>query len=76
MQNRKRPTEVENLWLLKWKELGGISLEFGINMYIYIHTLLYIKLEKKMATHSNVLAWEVPWIDEPGGLQSMGSQKS
>ena len=28
-----------------------------------------------MATHSRILAWEVPWIEEPGGLQSMGSQK-
>ena len=28
-----------------------------------------------MATHSNILAWEVPWIEEPGGLQSIGSQK-
>ena len=33
-------------------------------------------LEKKMATHSSVLAWEIPWTEEPGGLQSMGSQKS
>ena len=33
-------------------------------------------LEKEMATHSNILAWEIPWTDEPGGLQSMGSQKS
>ena len=32
-------------------------------------------LEKKMATHSNILAWEVPWTEEPGGLQSMGSQR-
>ena len=29
-------------------------------------------LEKKMATHSSVLAWKVPWTEEPGGLQSMG----
>ena len=29
-----------------------------------------------MATHSSILAWEVPWTEEPGGLQSMGSQKS
>ena len=29
-------------------------------------------LEKKMATHSSILAWEMPWIEEPGGLQSMG----
>ena len=28
-----------------------------------------------MATHSSVLAWRVPWIEEPGGLQSMGSQR-
>ena len=28
-----------------------------------------------MATHFNVLAWEVPWTEEPGGLKSMGSQK-
>ena len=33
-------------------------------------------LEKEMATHSNILAWEIPWTEEPGGLQSMGSQKS
>ena len=30
-------------------------------------------LEKEMATHSNILAWEIPWTEEPGGLQSMGS---
>ena len=29
-----------------------------------------------MATHSNILAWEIPWMEEPGGLQSMESQKS
>ena len=31
-------------------------------------------LEKEMATHSSILAWEVPWTKEPGGLQSMGLQ--
>ena len=29
-----------------------------------------------MATHSSILVWRIPWTDEPGGLQSMGSQKS
>ena len=29
-------------------------------------------LEKEMATHSSVLAWKIPWTEEPGGLQSMG----
>ena len=33
-------------------------------------------LEKRMATHSSMLAWEIPWTEEPGRLQSMGSQKS
>ena len=33
-------------------------------------------LEKEMATHSSILAWEIPWTEEPGGLQSMGSQKT
>ena len=32
-------------------------------------------LEKGMATRSNILAWEIPWTEEPGGLQSMGSQR-
>ena len=36
----------------------------------------YKPLEKKMATHSSTLAWEIPRIEEPGGLQSMGLQKS
>ena len=33
-------------------------------------------LEKKMATHSSILAWEISWTKEPGRLQSLGSQKS
>ena len=32
-------------------------------------------MEEEMATHSSVLAWEIPWTGEPGGLQSMGSQR-
>ena len=32
-------------------------------------------LEKGMANHSNILAWKIPWMQEPGGLQSMGSQR-
>ena len=31
--------------------------------------------EQEMATHSSILAWEIPWTEEPGGLQSMGSQR-
>ena len=32
-------------------------------------------LEKEMKTQSNILAWRIPWTEEPGGLQSMGSQR-
>ena len=33
-------------------------------------------LEKEMATHSSILAWEIPWMEEPSGLKSMESQKN
>ena len=32
-------------------------------------------LEKEMATHSSILVWKIPWMEEPGGLQSMGSKR-
>ena len=32
-------------------------------------------LEKEMATHSSILGWKIPWTEEPGGIQSMGSQR-
>ena len=34
-----------------------------------------VPLEKEMATNSSILAWEIPWTEKPGGLQSMGSQR-
>ena len=33
-------------------------------------------LEKRMAAHSSILAWRIPWTEEPGGLQSMRSQRT
>ena len=36
---------------------------------------LFAILEKEMATHSSILAWRIPWMEERGGLQSMGSQR-
>ena len=35
-----------------------------------------VTLEKEMATYSSILAWEIPWTEDPGGSQSMGSQES
>ena len=40
-----------------------------------VQSLGWEDLEKEMATHSSILAWKIPWTEEPGGLQSMGSQR-
>ena len=46
------------------------------HVYGIIFLLLYtLQLEKAMATHSSTLAWKIPWTEEPGRLQSMGSQR-
>ena len=45
--------------------------KFPMISYILIHYIL----EKAMATHSSTLAWKIPWTEEPGGLQSMGSHR-
>ena len=42
---------------------------------IYMHTYVYV-MEEGMATPSSILAWRIPWTEEPGGLQCMGLQKS
>ena len=43
---------------------------------IYVRFLSWEdSLEKAMATHSSVLAWRIPWTEEPGGLQSIGHKK-
>ena len=39
----------------------------------HIYALVYCTGEKAMAPHSSTLAWKIPWTEEPGGLQSMGS---
>ena len=40
-----------------------------------VQTLGREDLEKEMVTHSSILAWKIPWMEEPGRLQSMGSQR-
>ena len=46
------------------------KLRKPISTQIYLATL-----EKEMATHSSILAWKIPWIDELGGLQSVGLRR-
>ena len=43
---------------------------------MWVQSLAKDDLEKGMATHSNVLAWEIPWTEKLGGLQLVGSQKN
>ena len=44
-------------------------------VYTYNGILFSLKMEKEMATHSNILVWRILWIEEPGGLLSMGSHR-
>ena len=45
--------------------------------YVYLNPYITLtKMEKEMAIHSSILAWEIPWTEEPSGSQSMGSQES
>ena len=50
---------VKNLPVMKETQVGSLGQED--------------LLEKEMATHSNILVWEIPWTEEPGGLQPIGS---
>ena len=47
---------------------AGLALK---NLGIFVAWLM----EKEMATHSSILAWKIPWMEEPGGLLSVGSQR-
>ena len=59
--------------LLTWKKLS-LSLLFRL-LPDWVRPT-HVTLEKEMATHSYILAWRIPWTEEPGRLLSMGSQES
>ena len=54
-------------WWFRGKESTSYAGELGLILDQEDH------LEKEMATYSSILAWEIPWTEEPGELQSMGS---
>ena len=61
-------------WLPRWLSGKGSSLPM---LEARVRSLGWRdSLEEEMATHSGILVWEIPWTEEPGGLQSMGSQES
>ena len=51
----------------------GVTMSWA-RLSDFTFTFHFPALEKEMATHSSVLAWRIPGMEEPGGLQSMGSQ--
>ena len=55
---------------LKQPSRGGFKFKFSGFRF---HCFPYIVMEEAMAPHSSTLAWKIPWTEEPGGLQSMGS---
>ena len=57
----------------KWKSYILWAVPVGASYPSYIWSRKF--LEKGMATHSSILTWRIPWTEEPGGLQSMGSQE-
>ena len=59
--------------LVGLQSMGSLKSRTQPNDFIF--TLHFHALEKEMATHSNVLAWRIPGIGEPGGLPSMGSHR-
>ena len=55
-----------------WAAVHGVAKSWT-RLSDFTFTFHLHALEKAMATHSSVLAWRIPWMEEPGGLQSMGS---
>ena len=55
-----------------WAVVHGVA-EGRTRLSDFTFTFHFHALEKAMAPHSSALAWKIPWMEEPGGLQSMGS---
>ena len=55
--------------------MGVATAPFSIFLGKRIELVLFILLEKGMTYHSRILAWIIPWREEPGGLQSLGLQR-
>ena len=62
-------------WCLSGKESGCNAGDMGLRWWVQFLGW-QDPLEKEMATQSSILAWEIPWIEEPGGLQSRESKQS
>ena len=72
-----RPEGLEPWLLVSLGALASVVIE-GTEMAPFPYQSLgrEVPLEKAMASHSSTLAWKIPWMEEPGGLQYMGDRKS
>ena len=69
----------EGMGVVKAKSLQAVSISLISSVWEW-KPLAFVQsftvyMEKGMATHSSILAWRIPWTEEPGGLQSMGLQR-
>ena len=63
-----------NLMNQRWKRKLKPQIKAGALIFYFVY-MLSLMTEKAMAPHSSTLAWKIPWTEEPGRLQSMGSQR-
>ena len=66
----KRLLSSSSLSAIRVVSSAYLSIELA---YSFMHP--FISLEEGIATHSSILGWRIPWREDPGGLQSMGSQR-
>ena len=57
-----------------WATVHGV-MKSQTRLSNFTFTFHFHALEKEMVTHSSILAWKIPWMEKPGRLQSMGSQR-
>ena len=75
------PRNIECLWQKVYSKWASLIAQSVKNLPAMQKTRVQFlgqedPLEKEMANHSSILAWKIPWTEEPGGLQFMGSQES
>ena len=59
---------------IKYYHSFGKAISY-VALLLYLEVFIAIQTEKAMAPHSSTLAWKIPWTEEPGELQSMGSRR-
>ena len=75
-------TQKDQVAFIRSPSSEAVDLRFESDLYLMFKRLRFNTwarsedpLEEEMATHSSILAWEIPWTGEPGGLLSMGSHR-